>query len=107
MDREEGEAVRNRPWTRLLLGDADASPRSLVVRGWATNRAVGGTGGGFVPRPAAERRRPFRSCAGAIPPVGSARHAPRRTMEANTMAPDRRKKVRVIVADDHPLYREG
>jgi two-component system nitrate/nitrite response regulator NarL len=28
-------------------------------------------------------------------------------MEANTMAPDRRKKVRVIVADDHPLYREG
>jgi two-component system, NarL family, nitrate/nitrite response regulator NarL len=23
------------------------------------------------------------------------------------MAPDRRKKVRVIVADDHPLYREG
>jgi two-component system nitrate/nitrite response regulator NarL len=28
-------------------------------------------------------------------------------MEASTMAPDRRKKVRVIVADDHPLYREG
>jgi two-component system nitrate/nitrite response regulator NarL len=28
-------------------------------------------------------------------------------MEATTMAPDRRKKVRVIVADDHPLYREG
>ncbi|HYY33978.1 MAG TPA: response regulator transcription factor [Gaiellaceae bacterium] len=23
------------------------------------------------------------------------------------MAPDRRKKVRVVVADDHPLYREG
>jgi two-component system, NarL family, nitrate/nitrite response regulator NarL len=28
-------------------------------------------------------------------------------MEATTMAPDRRKKVRVLVADDHPLYREG
>jgi two-component system, NarL family, nitrate/nitrite response regulator NarL len=28
-------------------------------------------------------------------------------MEATTMAPDRSKKVRVIVADDHPLYREG
>jgi two-component system nitrate/nitrite response regulator NarL len=29
-----------------------------------------------------------------------------RTMEASTMAPAR-KKVRVVVADDHPLYREG
>jgi two-component system nitrate/nitrite response regulator NarL len=28
-------------------------------------------------------------------------------MDATTMAPDRRKKVRVVVADDHPLYREG
>ena len=29
-----------------------------------------------------------------------------RTMDASTMAPAR-KKVRVVVADDHPLYREG
>jgi two-component system nitrate/nitrite response regulator NarL len=28
-------------------------------------------------------------------------------MEANTMPSDRQKKVRVVVADDHPLYREG
>jgi two-component system nitrate/nitrite response regulator NarL len=28
-------------------------------------------------------------------------------MEQSTMAPERQKKVRVVVADDHPLYREG
>jgi two-component system, NarL family, nitrate/nitrite response regulator NarL len=28
-------------------------------------------------------------------------------MEESTMAPERQKKVRVVVADDHPLYREG
>ena len=28
-------------------------------------------------------------------------------MEASTMPSERQKKVRVVVADDHPLYREG
>jgi two-component system nitrate/nitrite response regulator NarL len=29
------------------------------------------------------------------------------TMDSNAMASERQKKVRVVVADDHPLYREG
>jgi two-component system, NarL family, nitrate/nitrite response regulator NarL len=56
-------------------------------------------------RRAARERVPHTSVArasGAAPAPGSAR-----TITAALMAQHRTKRVRVVVADDHPLYREG